>query len=291
MSELDQELRGALAALAHAEPSELDERTRARIRNAVHARAERRVLWPWLAFAVLGTTLVLCMTRVEPARLPVAHELPSDAARDPHVASAPAQTCAAVENARLVTEPSGRRRLALARALLVADRDADVRVTALTSCLLELSLTEGKLAVHARELAGGRLIVRTPHGAVHVRGTVFGVEVSREALEVPLIEGKVELERGDRSYELEAGQALRLGESSTRQHAVSALQRAGVLSWLGLQTVRPQPPAPPSLPVVQEHKVWREGTPFTLPGPELPSSIQPDGRPMKKPPVTSGDKP
>ena len=60
MSELDPSLRARLAALADVEPSALDERTRARIRAAVQARTERRpVLWPWLAFALAGTALVL----------------------------------------------------------------------------------------------------------------------------------------------------------------------------------------------------------------------------------------
>jgi hypothetical protein len=293
MSELDAELQRTLSALAEVEPSRLDERARARIRSAVHARAERRPLWPWLSLLVLGPVLVLLMSRVEPARLPHAHELPDEAPRELQVASAPAHTCAAVESHEVVVEPSGRRRIALARALIVADREAVLRVTALTSCALELALDRGKLAVHARDLAGGRLVVRTPHGTVHVRGTVFGVEVSGQALEVPLIEGKVELERDAASFTLEAGQTLRLEADAATRHVVSAAQRSAVLSWLGLPTVRSQPAAPSveSAPAVEIDRVWREGMPFRPPAPELPSSIQPDGRPLEKPPITHGEKP
>lgn len=75
------------------------------------------------------------------------------------------------------------------------ERRSRVEVAALEPCRTELRLTRGSVLVHARDLGGGELAVRTDLGDVVVTGTIFRVTRERRRLVVEVAEGSVAVRR------------------------------------------------------------------------------------------------
>jgi ferric-dicitrate binding protein FerR (iron transport regulator) len=87
----------------------------------------------------------------------------------------------------------------------------------LSPCAIAIRLDEGRARVHARELGGGTLEVRTPSGVVRVRGTLFFVAHRARRLEVQVDEGAVEVEAGALKKILRAGERESFGEEPARE--------------------------------------------------------------------------
>ena len=188
---------------------------------------------------------------------------------------------------RPVCADSGRRppatfdargKLDLPEALLV--KEGEARVLELAPCITDLALSRGTLYVHARNLQGGSLQVRTLLADVRVLGTAFAVHFDGQGLGVAVVEGSVELVRSGRVIgRAQAGQRLD-GESAgeLRQLPLQAELRKHIEERLGLRPAsavqhpaparprprsRPaggQPAAPPAQSVDFEvERVWRRG--------------------------------
>ncbi|MCC7380566.1 MAG: FecR domain-containing protein [Deltaproteobacteria bacterium] len=134
--------------------------------------------------------------------------------------------------------------LELTRARLRASSGAEVEVTELSACRMIVSLSSGDLWVHARELGGGELRVRTPHSEVTVHGTIFRVSAEPEAVEVAVAEGVVEVSGGGAPAALvRRGERIRRGKqgaSSTsalpREQTEVILEKLGVPELAELDT-------------------------------------------------------
>lgn len=97
------------------------------------------------------------------------------------------------------------------RADAVPAPDTQLRLSELAPCRAIFDLAQGTVFVHAKDLGGGELSVRTPTGEAHVRGTMFSV-TQRDTLEVGVVEGVVEVTAADGTHEkVRAGQKLIVG--------------------------------------------------------------------------------
>ncbi len=113
-----------------------------------------------------------------------------------------------------------------------AEAGAAARVEVAGPCETRIDLSRGAIAVHARDLAGGALSVRTPVGEVTVRGTIFRVAVERGALAVEVAEGRVAVRAGGRERVVAAGERWRSGGEPTElAPEASAALDARVRSW------------------------------------------------------------
>jgi Tfp pilus assembly protein PilF len=64
-----------------------------------------------------------------------------------------------------------------------------------TSCRTVIALHKGRVSVHARDLGGGELLVRTRDAEVAVKGTVFSVSLEGEDVAVEVAEGTVVVQK------------------------------------------------------------------------------------------------
>lgn len=121
------------------------------------------------------------------------------------------------------------------RARFVLSRGADGAIVEATPCSTTFALRAGGLAVHARDLAGGELVVRTDSGDVVVHGTIFSVSVDAPArpgvppaLQVSVAEGEVGVvvrgRASDGAGNLEVAR-LRPGEGARVEHGLDARGR------------------------------------------------------------------
>ncbi len=179
--ELDPKLAAKLRAAAEHEPyAVLDDQARARVVRALQSKPRsKRFPWVNVSMAVAAAALFALMLR--PAA--PACQLPTDSS---------------FAQGTLDLGQFGR---------VVLDPEADARVSKTEACELEITLERGALAAALHDLKPGRLTVRTPLGAVEVRGTTFSVAVGSE-LEVVLLEGAVALHHDDVTTNLAPRRAL-----------------------------------------------------------------------------------
>ncbi|MEM7608753.1 MAG: tetratricopeptide repeat protein, partial [Myxococcota bacterium] len=143
------------------------------------------------------------------------------------------------------------------------DVDGVAEVVEADPCRSVVALREGRIAVHARDLGGGELVVRTARADVRVIGTIFEVDVQR-SLEVRVSEGivavnvtdgpRVRLERNER-FSLEDG--VQPWDGAPFETAVRAWSEGG-------------PVAEPAAP--------NEGAAGDGPQSDLDGELGPDGR-------------
>lgn len=105
------------------------------------------------------------------------------------------------------------------RARVILDPEARAEITATSPCRTLIHLRQGRVTVHARDLGGGELIVRTEEASVVVHGTIFAVETNKDALTVEVLEGLVEVTSGKESgLKLAGGDSMR-ALKGTGKHA------------------------------------------------------------------------
>lgn len=135
--------------------------------------ARLRSLTP-LALALLACCAVLCAADSAGSRRCISG-----------LASESAGVCAEHAQAAWLQSGAQGRRLDLGRsAQLFASSDARIAHELSSHCDVRARLERGSVAVHARDLRGGQLIVLTPHGEVVVKGTFFEVSLAANPAQV-----------------------------------------------------------------------------------------------------------
>ena len=235
MKDLDEEMRKKLRELAQSEPAALDLFARQRVLARVREQTSRsRSLW--LSRIVLAVAFVLAIvwgSRMRDGGLaadevlppatgaPRVVAVPEERSGSDEVAAARACADAPLPEPRAGTFRAGRRTIDLpgrARFVLFGNgTHADLERDA---CRTVLSLHgPGRVLVHAEDLMGGELVVRTPAGDVVVHGTVFDVRIDRRArLAVAVAEGEV----GVGETRVAAGHALARDGDDERVTALRA---------------------------------------------------------------------
>jgi hypothetical protein len=167
--------------------------------------------------------------------------------RRPEVAVAPSvdpRACASFDTSGIRSEPirsKGMLRFELGqRALAIATRGSNARVESLGPCATVIALERGRLIVHARELGGGELRVRTGTEEVVVRGTVFAVERKPGSVAVEVAEGRVDLMRRE-PISISAGERIRVRGASLEREPLPRKREQQMLVEVGLLAQRPEP--------------------------------------------------
>lgn len=195
------------------------------VRSARRARRAALFVGPLLAAAAVATLMVAHrrQDRTEPTAAlvtPVSNVAePACASRRP------------TANAAFVAGAAGTQLDLGATALAVGGRDAEVSLAEASPCRTVISLGAGTVTVHAKDLGGGALVVRTRDGDVTVHGTVFAVTESTDTLLVEVSQGRVEVGLAEGAQVLTAGERLlysKLGVArgaveGTRAHEMRAL--------------------------------------------------------------------
>jgi Tfp pilus assembly protein PilF len=150
---------------------------------------------------------------------------------------------------------------------LSADPDTAMHVLSSSACELRISIARGRVAVDVHALSPARLVLETPFGEVHVRGTQFGVDVN-EGLLVSLLQGVIDVRTGDAQQTLVAGQTLRRSRGSAaqvapmtgdeREQVLDVLARGGRLRTAALRSAEaPRENAPGGPVIAQQPDVVR----------------------------------
>ncbi len=195
------------------------------VRSARRARRAALFVGPLLAAAAVATLMVAHRHR-DRAEPTAALVTPASNVAEPACASRrPAA------NAGFVAGAAGPQLDLGATALAVSGRDAEVSLAEASPCRTVISLGAGTVTVHAKDLGGGELVVRTRDGDVTVHGTVFAVTESTDTLLVEVSQGRVEVGLAEGVQVLTAGERLlysKLGVARgavevTRAHEMRAL--------------------------------------------------------------------
>lgn len=283
MKRLDDDMRDTLRALAAHERSPLGPVERQRIVRRATAACEQRTpsVLPWLALAAAAFAIAAIARGTMTGDAERAASRKEVAAKD----AAPIEVLA-VESLAVEEPPCAGAPLPIAR----TERDRAARRTTIdlgdrarfvllegaraelaeqTACRTVLALDRGRVAVHARDLSGGELIVRTSRGDVVVHGTIFDVRAEGDGAElaVSVAEGVVGVVTGGRELaRLHEGDAARVDAAGATVHdashrAVLAL-RALVDPPRRPRAVVPAPqPDPPPAPATVRGEVT-VGNPF-----------------------------
>lgn len=191
---LDDNFRRRVGALATSDSEQLDEGARERIlarvategpsiaRRARRFRVALAVGAPVVAAAAAFGLLI--------GHRPATREAPAA------VATPPALACAARAEPRgakagFVRMESGQKLDLGLTALAHASSDSAVRLVDASPCKTVIELSTGTVTVHAKDLGGGDLAVRTKDGEVLVHGTIFAVTETGDSLSVEVVEGRV----------------------------------------------------------------------------------------------------
>jgi hypothetical protein len=114
---------------------------------------------------------------------------------------------------------------------------AAVRVEEATSCRTIIALDSGTVAVHAKDLGGGELRVRTGRGDVVVHGTIFAVTKDESSLEVEVVVGNVSVTDKDDSHSVTTGQRLLLSAVGAAQGSLAKERERALRAALGIPEV------------------------------------------------------
>ncbi|MBI5490258.1 MAG: FecR domain-containing protein [Deltaproteobacteria bacterium] len=207
--DLDERLRARLRAASEGEPDGADDRSWERVARRVAAAGpgvlrtahRRRIAVRVIAgLAVLAVPVAAWLVSRSPGGTPSlpprAADLRPCAARPPPLPAEP------------LPGADGTRRLDLEQVgVVIAEEGAGVSLTEYSACRTVLSLARGRITVHARDLGGGQLRVRTTACDVVVHGTLFAVTLEGTAVDLEVAEGVVTIERdGDEIARVGSGE-------------------------------------------------------------------------------------
>lgn len=134
-------------------------------------------------------------------------------------------------------------------ALAVASPGARVSLREASSCRTAVGLEDGTVAVHARDLGGGELVVEAREGRVTVHGTLFAVTQRAESLEVEVVEGRVSVAHRTGTHFVGAGERVLLSGVGVARGQVDGERTRALRSLvgqpeiIGLDTLEPAVPA------------------------------------------------
>lgn len=255
---LDEAFRKRVAALAESEDALLDDAACARIMERVavegpalvHSARRRRV-----AVLALGPALAAAAAF---AVYQVDHRIdqPVVAQKSPIAVTSETRACVgrgtpAGADRGFVAGEAGSRELFLGEvARARAEPGADARLEQATACATHIALAKGTVVVHAKDLGGGELLVRTRMADVVVHGTLFAVTQSADALTVEVVEGRVGVRDRGGEHFVGAGERLLvsnvgLGQGTLPRERIAALRTAvGAPVILGLDSLQAAGDAP-----------------------------------------------
>lgn len=191
---LDEKFRRRVGALAAADSERLDEQVRERIIARVAAEGPslvsraRRVRLATMVFAPVLAAAAVAALFV--GRRSAGHESPLSASASSLPACA-ARPAGDGSKAAFVRDASGQRLDLGMTAFARASADSNVHLVDASPCRTVIELSTGTVTVHAKDLGGGELAVRTHDGEVRVHGTVFAVTETGDSLSVEVVEGRV----------------------------------------------------------------------------------------------------
>lgn len=220
--EPDLHIRSKLQALEDEEGGELSQDAHRRVARAVgehgpgavaRGRSERMARRSAGLFLAAGAA-VFVMSAITGEETSEQRPLEAMPQTLPAAAAPACATRALPAGAAFAPQPSGAARLDLgARGEVVTTTGTLVHIETLSRCSLVLALEEGSVSVHARDLGGGELAVRTADALIAVRGTRFAVRRAEGGTSVEVAEGVVAvLVGGVERAQVGAGQTARVEE-------------------------------------------------------------------------------
>ncbi len=253
-SSLDEHLQERLGELAEADDDGLDLDAEARVVGVVgvrgpgivrRARVQRAALYGGVSAIAVAASVALFFefrstSGAGPAETAANDEHLSpdvDETAGPVVASAPAESPACESwsdrsMAEVGFESSEEQvvldlgKVAYARAPLTSK----VYLQEATRCRTVIELESGRVSVHARDLGGGQLIVRSGDTEVSVRGTIFAVDRALGDITVDVAEGRVVVRRATTDpVEVEAGSRLELDSDIVAETSLDIQAEANLL--------------------------------------------------------------
>jgi ferric-dicitrate binding protein FerR (iron transport regulator) len=257
---LDDQSRARLRALAEAERADLGEAARSRIARRVveegprvirRARVQRNATFAACVATAVGLVAWLALDVRVPA--PVASK-PRTVEQTATAATtiAPRRGCEArgAIAPQWSADSGDAARIDLGAVGAIAVRaGATAWLDAADPCRIALRLEQGRVDVHAADLAGGELRVQTSGGDVLVHGTQFSVQHDADTLIVEVDEGRVAVQRRDGTpiAMVVSEQRLRFPRGGTAIHeALDPAARAAIRAAL-------EQPAPPQETPAQGH--------------------------------------
>jgi len=223
--ELDNSMRQRLRAFDPALHFELSEDERLRILNEIATRAPALMRRARLQRTLLGVSTGTVLAAAAALLVAVAPREDDERATRQHAVPVQARACASDGKVTLARSPrpNGDEQVALgARAEFVTPTGAEVSVDLVEPCMTRISLHKGAIAVHAKDLGGGELRIRTQRGDVVVRGTMFRVENEDRALKVSVEHGRVSVLQGERELaSVPGGQRIEVVGTGVRRDELS----------------------------------------------------------------------
>ncbi len=123
-------------------------------------------------------------------------------------------------------------------------------------CRTVVALDSGTVAVHAKDLGGGELVVRAPGGEVTVHGTIFAVTQDGTTFTVEVAEGHVGVTDRAGTQEVSTGQRVSVSDAGVARSILTAERgrairaAVGAPEIVGLDSLKPfesgEAPPPPS---------------------------------------------
>jgi hypothetical protein len=236
---LDEELRGRIHRLAAADEPALDEAAQERIVSLIREQGpaivegakRRRAATPLVAFAAAAAAAA--------ALFAVRHTTNTTSAKVEGGSSTAVPACAsrpvpASAQDGFITGSSGARLDLGPVALATATPGTSVRLEEASPCRTIIALDSGTVAVHAKDLGGGELRVRTSRGDVVVHGTIFAVTRDETSLAVEVVVGNVSVTDRDDSHSVITGQRLLLSAVGAAEGPLEPVRAQAVRTALGV---------------------------------------------------------
>ena len=267
-------MRGRLHDLAGADGSSLldeaaQERILALVREEgpriVRAAKRRRFLVGASGFAAVAAAAAVLFAMRHPADVSTAK-----------VASGNAPVCAsrvvpASAKAGFVGGASGAELDLGSVAFAASMPGTSVHLEEASPCRTIIALDSGTVAVHAKDLGGGELRVRTSRGDVVVHGTIFAVTRDETSLAVEVVVGNVSVTDRDDTHSVTTGQRLLLSAVGAAQGPLGTERAASLRASLGVKAVT-EAEAPPA-PAVPETASPGVGSRVAVASPRAPSPV------------------
>jgi hypothetical protein len=237
---LDEQLRQRIRGLAEADESSFDDAARERILtlireegpSLVQSARRRRFFVGASAVGAVAAGFALLFALRQPGDLATA-KVESGTKAGAALACA-SRTVPDSAKAGFVTGNAGARLDLGAVALAAALPGAVVHLEEASPCSTIIALDSGTVAVHAKDLGGGELRVRTTRGDVVVHGTIFAVTRDETSLAVEVVVGKVSVTDRDDTHSVTTGQRLLLSTVGAAEGPLEAPRAAALRATLGI---------------------------------------------------------
>jgi hypothetical protein len=240
----DEGLRRRMSDLADVDEGGLDDAARERIFSMLRTEGPALVRSGRRRRALVTASAVTLAAAAAAALFVVRHrgddgaERASVGARSGEAALAcTSRAVAPSAAAGFVIGTSGARLDLGAVAVATSSPGAAIRLEEASPCRTLIALESGTVAVHAKDLGGGELRVRTKRGDVVVHGTIFAVTEDAASLEVEVVVGNVTVIDRNDSHSVTTGQRLLLSAVGAAQGSLASDRERALRAALGVPEV------------------------------------------------------